>query len=120
MNGLFYLGHLVYTKNEINRRRFRFYAAWKGRSAYVDGKYSHRFPTHLNQLEGELGYKKAQMDMKAMTPNMRQQRKDLNARFVWGDSGNILAIELDGKRYNSKEIYHLHEAYLADEILLGD
>jgi hypothetical protein len=123
MNGLFYLGHLVYLKNELNRKRRRFYyywsdCSWHREHTIVGGAKWHK--GFMTKKQAWDGYKKAQSDMKSMTAHMRQIRKEIGASLIWGDSGNIIAIELDNKQYAKNQIQRLHECYIADSILLGD
>ncbi len=63
-------------------------------------------PMHkaYSKMEAEAGYKQAQSEMKAMTKHMRKVRTELGARFRWGDSGNIQAIEFEGKTYHARAL----------------
>lgn len=144
MNGLFYLGHLVYLKNQLNRRRRRFYSLMNPEPIRIPiepknvkhFKNAHSYTNYQGKklamlvmqkpmhplysiVDATAGYEKAKLDMKSMTAHMRQIRTEIGANLIWGDSGNIQAIELDNKRYGPKEIQRLHECYIADEILLA-
>lgn len=131
MNGLFYLAHLVQTKNDLNRKRRRFWnLAFNThryyQQRYVDGSRGNfrcvevKLPKAFTKATAQQGYILAKMEMKAMTALMRKTRKEFDARFEWSDHGAIRAIHLCGKRYNEAEIAKLAECYNADKILLGD
>lgn len=121
MADLYYLAHLVMVKNDLNRKRRRFYALMNpGRESvlvhpadekHYDPKWDFQNRgysfTHLpkpmhkaySKMEAERGYRKAQRDMKAMTKHMRQVREELGAQFVWGSGGQIMGIKHEGKAY---------------------
>ncbi|CAM6003947.1 unnamed protein product [Sphagnum balticum] len=73
-----------------------------------------------SKMEAAAGYRKAKEDMKAMTAEMKEARKELNAKFIWSDHGAISAIVCGDHRYSPEEIARLAELYNADAILLGD
>lgn len=141
--GIQYLCHLVQTKNDLNRRRRRFcalmstgterFALHEGDPRVKAGKtykaYNadhHWFfmpkPMHVaySKKECERGYRQAQLDMKAMTPEMRRARKEINARFRWSDHGAISWIEVGNEKLYPEQIKRFAELYQADKILLGE
>ena len=123
MNGLFYLAHLVQTKNNLNRKRRRFWnlAFTRQRFSTFSASWIEvKLPKAFTYKMAEQGYKLAKVEMKDMTKHMRATREEIDARFEWTCGSAISAILLDGKRYSEKEIAKLAECYLADKILLGD
>ena len=125
--GIQYLCHLVQTKNDLNRKRRRFYSILNVRTKYLgqdaNGKAMiAEYAMHMAYTRemAEAGYRQAQADMKAMTPEMRVARKEINARFVWSDHGAISHIECGEQKYYPEQIARLAELYKADAILLGD
>ena len=147
--GIQYLCHLVQTKNDLNRKRRRFYNLINpGHKSYklaADDRtrlkklkqaekkgiaeWSHTYdwlrvpnsiPCAYTKAYVQSAYKKAQREMKAMTPEMRRVRKVIGARFRWGDSGNIQSVECGEQTFYPKDIARLAELYKADAILLGD
>ena len=105
-DNLEYFLHLCHQKNELNRRRRRFwYQIWYG--------------SYHDQYEARRGYRKAKADMKAMTPEMRALRKALEVEILWGKSGNIKAIRDIGQNWYvyAKNFKSYSELWLADEAL---
>ncbi|CAM6003868.1 unnamed protein product [Sphagnum balticum] len=121
--GIQRLAHLVQTKNDLNRKRRRFYALLypRHKRELMSGHYI-REDMHFaySKMEAAAGYRKAKEDMKAMTAEMKEARKELNAKFIWSDHGAISAIVCGDHRYSPEEIARLAELYNADAILLGD
>ena len=106
---LIYLCHL---KNELNRKRRRFYYIWSylaGHSYQAD-KTKHRSHKSFTIKSARAGYVKARENMKAMTAEMRRMRVEVGARFVWNDGGLISAIEFDGRRISQKHFKKFHDA----------
>ena len=106
---LIYLAHV---KNELNRKRRRFYYIW----SYLAG---HSYQADKNKVRkhksftvnsARKGYKDAQSKMKEMTQEMRRMRKEVGARFIWNDGGLISAIEFDGRRISQKHFKKFHDA----------
>jgi len=133
MSNLYYLAHLVEVKNGINRRRRRFYnlmnpgtehiklrdddaRAIKYREEYKlkHPDFAYDFPVHhvypktmhpaYSLMDAKAGYLQAQQEMKSMTAYMRRIRTELGASFIWGDSGNIIAIKHEGKTYWARSL----------------
>lgn len=128
MYSLQYLAHLVLTKNELNRRRRRFYSLINVRTKWIGYDANHkpmiaeyaRHPAYTAE-EASQGYNKACADMRAMTAHMRDVRKALGAKFKWAYAGwHVERIEMEGKRYNLDEIRELAKHYVVDSILLGE
>ena len=97
---LIYLCHL---KNELNRKRRRFYYYMNscGRGPKVK---------HITPKQASYGYNLAQQQMKDMTHEMRRMRVECGARFVWNDGGLIEAIEFDGRRLSQKHFKRFHDS----------
>lgn len=126
---LLYLAFLAQQKNDLNRKRRRFYYLMNEYTRHRNPRtvphkiFTKRFVTKM--------YKQAQKDMKAMTPLMREVRKEAGARLEWSDGGHIISIETSEKRYYFNMYMHygdkpagkisdLVEMYHVDTILLGD
>lgn len=106
---LIYLCHL---KNELNRKRRRFYYIWSylaGHSYRADQNEVRKHKS-FSKTSAWKGYKQAQSDMKAMTHEMRVMRKEVGARFIWNDGGLIEAIEFDGRRVSQKHFKKFHDS----------
>jgi len=123
------LAHLVQIKNELNRKRRRFYYIANPRNhtklqhASSGPWYKHaKAQIHYaySKMEAIAGYENAKRKMKAMTPLMREVRLSTGARLCWTDGGSICAIDCGDKRYHLGEIARMAELYEADRILLGD
>lgn len=144
MNGLFYLGHLVYLKNQINRRRRRFHNLIDpGKDCIdIDPRDAHLYdpkfinvwtnwhgqaeayvivpnPRFISKKKATSGYEQAKADMRAMTPEMRRVRKEIGVSLTWGNSGNIIGFRFENKWYGKQAIEELHENYVAERIMLG-
>jgi hypothetical protein len=135
---LLHLAYLVSIKNTLNRKRRRFYRLINpqttGKYGWDDKKkmnvyfrervpkiYTKAFVTHM--------YRNAQKEMRAVTPLMRQVRKEAGAKIMWGSSGNIIGIKTSEKKYLVYKPYYptgytpmqqLIDMYHVDAILLGD
>lgn len=120
-SALQYLCHLVHKKNDINRRRRRFYCIANPRYEYRDKPIHSAFTIE----SAKIGYEKAKSDMKALTQEMRQVRMMAGARLGWGSGGQINYIRLKEEyicvcrkpRCPSKLLAELHKA---DNVILGD
>lgn len=113
--GIQYVAHLVHVKNEINRKRRRFYNLFNNRS-----KLSRKMKKLYPKAYARHMYEQAKLEMKAMTLEMRRARLEVGARFRWSNHGAISCIDHDGKRYREDDISKLSQLYLADSIILGD
>jgi hypothetical protein len=134
---LLYLMHLVQMKNDLNRKRRRFYHIWRGTQSYVrlhqeDKRYrkekDYGYGQHMcieshhpafSKMEGKRGYEKAKKDMKAMTKHMREVRLAVGATYCWDDRGAIRHVLHEGKYYSETEIALLALKYRAENILMG-
>ncbi len=111
---------LVNMKNDLNRKRRRFYYYKRRDPIYKDRK-----PSHISSQEGEDGYQLAKREMKAMTAEIRALRMELGARFVWDDNGRVAAIrfkansKIDMKGIYARDFKRWVDAYLVEGILLG-
>lgn len=145
--GIQYLCHLVQVKNDINRRRRRFYALLNpGTKSYklaaddqtrikMQAKmekankleWTHLWqwvsvprPSHpaYSRMDAHKGYYQAQREMKSMTSYMRRIRTELGARFIWNDGGLITHVKFEGKTYDAKAILAMANQYRADSVIL--
>lgn len=130
--------HLIQTKNDLNRKRRRFYSIMSGRRDYVrihpeDKKYKkekdygwghmmtviHSHPAY-SKSDGKRGYEKTKQEMKAMTKLMREVRKELEAQYHWDNRGAIHSVSYRGVRYYEQDIARLAKHYRAEQILMGE
>jgi len=126
--GIQYLCYLVQTKNDLNRKRRRFYSILNVRTKYLgqdaNGKVMIAdYAMHMAYTReiAEAGYVQAQAAMKAMTPEIRKARKEINARFRWAFGGwYVKNIKCGEQTFDALDIAKLAELYKADAILLGD
>lgn len=121
------LAHLIQVKNELNRKRRRFYCIANNRVLvdYDDHhhmSYKWKYVKHKSFTKkfANTQYRLIQQQMKSMTPEMRELRKQCGASIIWGCSGNIQGIKISDKRYLLDHVSRLAELYHADKILLGD
>lgn len=123
-----HLAHLVLVKNELNRKRRRFYYLMHPRGRWIAGdrRYSHprnkpnhkSFPkTYVRNM-----YREACTEMRALTKQMRELRKAGGILINWGTCWNITKLyHLGEKRFiQLDEIARLADLYQADKILLGE
>jgi len=103
---------LVQKKNDLNRRRRRFY--YRMSEEYIKSQY----PTHKQKAFHLNGYIKAQNDMKAMTKMMRKARTEIDAKFVWNDGGMISDVIYQEKYINHSEYKRYVDAHCVETILL--
>lgn len=99
--------HLAHTKNEINRKRRRFYAALKNEKS------------HIHPVDAAIGYAAAQRETKELTPDFSAIRKLIGAEVHWGLSGGICCIKYQGKTYNAKQFKAMSDDYMVEAKLLG-
>lgn len=116
MDGLQRLIYLCQIKNDLNRKRRRFY--------YITYKPGSKVPfgmTHSEWMHYKSnGYEQAKKDMKAMTRDMRKMRVDCGVRFIWNDGGLIEAIELgSGRRIKQTTFKKYYEAEVFEMELFG-
>ena len=119
-----HLAHLVQIKNELNRKRRRFYHLYHDeiRCTKAGGAIYYKRKTHksFSYKYARAMYNKTKQEMKSMTQEMRETRKLIDASLVWSSWGEILAIRHGDHWYRRLEIEFLAEQYKADKILLGD
>jgi hypothetical protein len=120
MSGLYYLAYLVQTKNDLNRKRRRFYVLKQRKCSWAYNNSRKKPHKSFPFWYAEKMYTQSQDEMKAMTPEMRRVRVEIRAKFVWGSGGEIQYIKLDNKCYYPNDIRRLADCYLADEVLLGN
>ena len=114
---LIYLCHL---KNELNRKRRRFYYIWAhlyawNRQAVIGKKYKHKSFTVKSAW---IGYKQAAKEMKMMTQEMRKLRTELGAHFVWNNGGLIDCVEFNDYTIDSKSFKEWHDAEVFEHTIL--
>ena len=108
--------YLCQVKNDLNRRRRRFYYYMNHDWTYqcINGKYQYaagdKPEKHITRWHAKRGYRKAQLDMKSMTKEMRQMRLDMGVRLIWTDHGAIGAVEFQGARIEAKDFKRYYEA----------
>lgn len=111
--------HLAQRKNDLNRRRHRFYYYWTQASPRMGAYRKCKTPGHIGEAEAIAGYRKAQADMKAMTPTMRELRTEIGAKFEWDDRGAIFAVIYQDVRIKEKDFKAISNLYLAERYILG-
>lgn len=114
--------HLAHTKNELNRRRRRFYNLMDfGHDNYMRLARGQKGLglCIVSQKEAIKGYEKAKQDMKDLTSDMRQIRQLLGAKIIWGWSGNITHILYQEKCIPASKFEAMSKDYMAEAILLG-
>jgi hypothetical protein len=142
--GIQYLCYLVQKKNDLNRKRRRYYYAINPglRKQYIpNARVENTGDFELNSSECNVFvyvprrrkrgsvtkrqakklYKQTQKEMKSMTPEMRKVRKEINARLVWSAHGAIKGIYVgDNEYYDYAVVARYSDLWEADAILLGD
>lgn len=105
---------LCHMKNELNRRRRRFY-----------GIAHPRYPRKASDVPVDVkayalaGYNQAKKDMKSMTQDMRSIRVAMNAKFIWSDHGSISACVVEGRIISHKDFKKYYEAEMFETTVLG-
>lgn len=124
--------YLVHIKNELNRKRKRFYyyMTVMGREMKCKGDHSQpQFygickPTtcrgkhyvffigdrHISRSEARRGYNKAINEMKAMTSEIRSVRMSIGAKLVWDKNWRVEAVLFEDKRIKAKDFPKYYEA----------
>lgn len=124
MSNLDSLQRLIYLcqiKNDLNRKRRRFYYYLRaGLERRRVGFENRPVKKHIDVAFATKGYRQAQKDMKAMTQEMRKMRIDCGVRFIWNDGGLIEAIQTGGgKRLSQKMFKKYYEAEIFEMELFG-
>ena len=120
------LVYMVELKNDINRKRRRFYY-WGGdrkRSArstitnkwYV---YQPKSLNHIGKTSAWKGYMAAQTEGKKFMPQLRAACKELGVKLRWGDSGNIQAIYYNGETIEAHKFGRYIINFYTEAFLLG-
>ena len=107
INNMQRLIYLCHTKNELNRKRRRFY--------YLMGDKN----SPISKKQAEEGYRSAQSAMKAMTQEMRAMRVEMGVEFVWNDGGLISAIKFNGGRLCQTKFKQYYESEVFEMELFG-
>ena len=141
-NSLQKLIYLVHLKNELNRKRKRFYYYMTviGREMKCKGDHSQpQFygickPTtcrgkhyvyytgekHITRSEARRGYNKAVDEMKAMTSEIRSVCMGIGAKLVWDKNWRVEAILFEDKKIKAKDFPKYYQAeYFEMEMLHG-
>lgn len=108
--------YLCHKKNELNRKRRRFYY-WMnfGRRNVMRLARGEKGlgKCHISATKASKGYYDAQQEMKSMTHTMRKMRVEMGVKFIWNDGGLIEAIELSNKvRLKQTHFKKFYEAEL--------
>lgn len=96
------IAELVYwveLKNEINRRRRRFYSIMTGgkpKEGLDVFNHAKRVVSEVDAKQGREGYEKAKAEMKQLTPTITKLKRELLAELSWNGGGMIVAIHLLG------------------------
>jgi hypothetical protein len=117
---------LCHVKNELNkrRRRFWYYAnpkpiwdrePWSDEPCYVKPKRK-----HISIKEAKIGYRKAQREMKQMTTEMRALREQCGAKFIWNDNGAIEAVRWSDRTVTYKHFKKYHEMEMFEVTMLSE
>lgn len=118
--------YLCHKKNELNRKRRRFYNVMSGNIGVLTPCPSERFAAywrkretnHISKAEAKAGYEKAKRDMKAMTPEMRQLRIDLDVQIIWGTGGQIVSVHRGSQRIPAKDFKKYHDDEVFEQVVL--
>lgn len=125
--------YLVHLKNELNRKRKRFYYYMTvvGREMKCKGDhysqpqfYGICKPTtcrgkhyvyytgekHITRSEARRGYNKAINEMKAMTSEIRSVRMSIGAKLVWDKNWRVEAVLFEDKKIKAKDFPKYYEA----------
>lgn len=119
-----YLLALCHKKNELNRKRRRFYNLANPRARHYSER--NRHVEQSKQPQYLPGYEQAKKDMRAMTAEMRQLRKILSVEFRWTHSGSIRSVNQLGESgyittaYSSREFKEAYESEIFEQHVLGN
>ena len=123
-SSLQYLIYLCQIKNDLNRKRRRFYYYMNVQEPTWNKdfqRYERAFeaPKHISYEEAKIGYKLAQTQMRAMTYEMRQIRLANNFRFIWNDSGSIIWVGTSNglEGVSSKDFKNYYKAEVFEQIM---
>lgn len=109
MKGLEKLIYLIHKKNDVNRKRRRFYRLM-----------NQKYLSYREQAEYMVGYCKAQDEMKAMTPAIRELKRELGARIEWNAGGMQRSVRIGDKTIHYSSFQRISDMYETDCILLGE
>lgn len=119
-NNLQRLLYLCHVKNELNRKRRRWYH-WAFQHIFIESdskRYGRRsiFPSPYTKAYAEEQYEKSKLEMKALTAEIRQLRLSLKAQTRWNSGGLIVQVIVDGQTIDHKSFYKS----FADEVFEMD
>lgn len=107
-NSLQRLIYLCHLKNELNRRRRRFYYhTYNGSSEF------------MSEYQARRGYKKAQSDMKLLTPEIKRLCKEHQAKIEWNCGGLIASLMLREYWIDQKSFKKFYDAELFEMEVFG-
>ena len=118
--------YLCHVKNELNRKRRRFYNVMSGNIGKLTPcpptnfalYWRERKTNHISKAEATEGYEIAKRDMKAMTYEMRQLRIALNVYIAWGTGGQITAVHNGSQPIPAKEFEKHHDDEVFETVVL--
>ncbi len=118
--------YLVSLKNDINKRRRRFYTIGNPPKEWKDGKYvnKHKSKPIMSKKEADKRYKEAQAEMKTYTKEIRSLCKLVGAHLTWDGSGGVSTVTVDVEgtqlRIYRKQFQEYVDMYKFDEIMLKE
>ena len=102
-NSLQRLIYLAYKKNQLNKRRTRF---------YYHLNFGKR--THITKKDAAYHYRLVVKEMKALTPEMRQLRQRLDAKLIWDDNWHIRGVLHDTVLISEDKFRSFYDSELFD------
>lgn len=124
-NSLQYLIYLCQVKNDLNRKRRRFYYYMNVQEPIWNKDFQRwertfEAPKHISYEEAKRGYKLAQTQMKAMTSEMRQIRLVNGVKFIWTNHGAIGHIALsNGEGIDQRFFKNYYDYEVFEQIVFG-
>ena len=112
---LCHLAYMALQKNELNRKRRRFYGLLNPRYEYKDR------PNHksFSKTFCKESYQKARKEMKAMTATIRELREACGARFNWDANWRVKGMWVGKAHYSLAEMQQMADVYVAESKLFG-
>lgn len=107
---LYQLIYLVEKKNEVNRRRRRFWHRIQDARKSGD-KLAVAFAVN--------GYLEARKEKRSMTRPISNIRRELKAKIVWNAGGMMTHVLYEGQRIHYKEFKKYAQHFIADQVILG-
>lgn len=107
---------LCHVKNELNRKRRRWYH-WAfvhrliGEESAMRYSKASMYTNPYSKDHAASEYERAKKDMKSLTPQMRQMRKSIGAKTKWNSSGMIAEVVIGDRRIHHSKF---KAAYVAE------